>query len=208
MDDLMLYGQVQRGLLGIQIQSVNADMAEDRNLDRVQGVYVTHVNSGSAAEESGIELGDVIVAINDHEVNNVSELQEWVARNRPGQSINVNFIRDGKPRQVKAVLKNYSGSEEVEKQPVLFEMEGATFEDLPYRDLNRLNIDGGVRVSKVIEGVWNKGGVKIGFVITHVDKVEVDNVEDLNRILAIKRGGMLVEGVHENGEKGVYGVNW
>jgi serine protease Do len=208
MDDLMLYGQVQRGLLGIQIQSVDADMAEDRELDRVRGVFVTHVNAGSAAEESGIQLGDVIVAINDHEVNNVSELQEWVARNRPGQSVKVNFIRSGQPREVKAVLKNYSGSEEVEKPVVLHEMEGATFEDLPYRELNALNIDGGVRVMKLTEGVWQKGGLKDGFIITHIDKVNVDNVEDLNRILAIKHGGMLVEGVYENGEKGVYGVNW
>lgn len=208
MDDLMLYGQVQRGLLGIQINNVNADMAEQRNLNRVQGVIVTHVNSGSSAEESGIETGDVIVAINGHEVNNVSELQEWVARNRPGQSIKVNFVRDGKSREVKAVLKNYSGSEEVEKPVVLFEMEGATFEDLAYRDLNRLNIDGGVKLVKVDEGVWDKGGIKNGFVITHIDKVEVDNVEDLNRILAIKRGGMLVEGLYDNGEKSVYGVNW
>lgn len=208
MDDLMLYGQVQRGLLGIQIQNVNADMAEDRNLDRVTGVFVTHVNSGSAAEESGIQLGDVIVAINDHDVNNVSELQEWVARNRPGQSITVDYIRNGKASEVKAILKNYSGNEEVEKAAVLFEMEGAEFEDLPYRDLNKLSLDGGVRVKKVTEGAWEKGGVKEGFIITHLDKVTVDNVEDLNRVLAIKRGGMLVEGVYENGEKGVFGVNW
>jgi serine protease Do len=208
MDDLMLFGQVQRGLLGIQIQSVDADMAEDRELDRVRGVYVTHVNTGSAAEESGILLGDVIVAINDHEVNNVSELQEWVARNRPGQSVKVNFIRSGKSREVKAILKNYSGSEEMEKPVVLYEMEGAMFEDLPYRELNALNIDGGVRVSRISEGVWEKGGLKQGFVITHIDKVNVDNVEDLNRILAIKHGGMLIEGIYENGEKGVYGVNW
>lgn len=208
MDDLMLYGQVQRGLLGVVIQSVNADIAEDRNLGRVQGVIVTHVNSGSAAEVSGIELGDVIIAINGYPVNNVSELQERVARNRPGETVKVNFIRNRNPREVKAVLKNYSGSEEVEKPVVLHEMEGATFEDLPYRDLNRLSIDGGVRVVKLEGGVWNKGGLKEGFVITHLDKVEVDNVEDLNRILAIKKGGMLVEGVYENGDKGVYGVNW
>lgn len=208
MDDLMLYGQVQRGLLGIQIQSVDADMAEARDLDRVQGVFVTHVNPKSAAEESGIELGDVIIAINDHDVNNVSELQEWVARNRPGESIKVNFIRDGNPREVKAVLKNYSGSEEMEKAVVLHEMEGATFEDIPYRELNKMNIEGGVRVMKISEGLWLKGGLKQGFIITHLDKVGVDNVEDLNRILAIKHGGMLVEGIYENGEKGVYGVNW
>jgi Do/DeqQ family serine protease len=208
MDDLMLYGQVQRGLLGVQITSVDARLAEDRDLDRVQGVFVTRVNTGSAAEESGIEFGDVIVAINGHDVNNVSELQEWVARNRPGETIKVNFVRDGKSREVKALLKNFSGSEEVEKPTVLYEMEGATFEDLPYRDLNRLNIDGGVRVKKIDAGAWDKAGVKEGFVITHVDKVEVDNVEDLNRILLIKRGGMLIEGIFENGEKSVYGVSW
>jgi len=208
MDDMMLYGQVQRGLLGVQITSVDARLAEDRDLDRVQGVFVTRVNTGSAAEESGIAFGDVIIAINGHDVNNVSELQEWVARNRPGETVKVNFVRDGKSREVKAILKNFSGSEEVEKPVVLYEMEGATFEDLPYRDLNRLNIDGGVRVTKIDAGSWDKAGVKEGFVITHVDKVEVDNVEDLNRILLIKRGGMLIEGVFENGEKSVYGVNW
>ena len=96
----------------------------------------------------------------------------------------------------------------MEKPVVLHEMEGGTFEDLPYRELNALNIDGGVRVLKVTEGVWQKGGLKDGFIITHIDKVNVDNVEDLNRVLSIKHGGMLVEGVYENGEKGVYGVNW
>jgi serine protease Do len=63
-------------------------------------------------------------------------------------------------------------------------------------------------MTKITAGAWDKAGVKENFVITHIDKVEVDNVEDLNRILNIKRGGMLIEGVYENGEKSVYGVNW
>ncbi len=208
MDDLMLYGKVQRGLLGIQIDNVNAQLAESHGLNRVQGVFVTRVNAGSAALESGIEVGDVIVAINEHDVNSVSELQEWVARNRPGETISVDFIREGVARQVKAVLKNYSGSEELEKPEVLWELEGATFEDIPYHALNRLNIDGGVLLTEVRAGAWEKSGIKNRFIITHIDKVSIDNVEDLNRVLAIKEGGMLVEGLYENGERGVFGVNW
>lgn len=208
MDDLLEYGQVQRGLLGVQIMDVSAELAENRDLDVVQGVYVTRVNRGSAAEESGMETGDVIVAIDGHNVNSVSELQEWVARNRPGEMIHVTYRRNGHEKSVPTVLKNFEGSSEVKKKEVLFEIEGATLEDVPYRELTRLNIDGGVQIKNLHEGKWKKSGMHIGLIITHIDKVQVDNVEDLNRILDFKNGGMLVEGIYENKQKGVYGVEW
>jgi serine protease Do len=63
MDDLLEYGEVQRGLLGVQIADVNAQLSEDEKLDVVQGVFIRSVNKGSAAEASGIETGDVITAI-------------------------------------------------------------------------------------------------------------------------------------------------
>jgi serine protease Do len=90
-DDLLEFGQVQRGLLGIQITDVDARVAEDLGLLVNQGVLVTRVTQGSAAEESGIIVGDVIVGIEGHTVNSVSELQEWVARNRPGKNIRVSY---------------------------------------------------------------------------------------------------------------------
>lgn len=208
MDDLMLYGQVQRGLLGVQIRDVTAQMAEDRGLDIVRGVFVERVNVGSAAEESGIETGDVITAVNQHDVGTVSELQEWVARNRPGQTVEVRYRRAGNDHTVNVVLKNIEGSEELTKAEVKYEMGGAHFEDLPYRELSRMNLDGGVRIGRVEEGKWKRAGVQEQFIITHLDKVPVDNVEDLNRILRMKNGGMLVEGVNSNGEKGTFGVDW
>lgn len=208
MDDLLRYGQVQRGLLGVQIRNVDADLAERFKLDVVRGVYVDRVSPGSAAEESGIAFGDVITAIDNRSVTNVSELQEWVARSRPGESIHVKFRRDGDDHSVNAVLKNFEGSEEIEKPEVKFEFEGASFEDMPYRELARMNLDGGVRVTRVEAGKWKKAGVERNFIITHLDKVPVDNVEDLNRILLMKHGGVLVEGVAPSGEKGIFGVNW
>ena len=79
MDDLLEFGEVQRGLLGIRIEDVTAVLAEKKHLDVIRGVYVSDINKGGAAAEAGIEQGDVITAINKHLVLNMSELQEWVA---------------------------------------------------------------------------------------------------------------------------------
>lgn len=207
-EDLREFGQVQRGLLGVQIADVTARIAEQQDLDVTQGVYVLRVNDASAASESGIELGDVITAINGHVVNNVSEMQEWVARNRPGHTIDVRYRRNGSDHDVKVTLKNYAGNETIEKTEILYSLEGGEFEDVPYRELTRLNLDGGVRLKRLEQGKWMKAGVRNEFIITHIDKVPVDNVGDLNRVLNMKRGGMLVEGVYDNGEKGAYGVQW
>lgn len=208
MDDLTEFGAVQRGLLGIVIRDVNADFAENNGLDVVQGVYIDRVNLGSAAEESGMEIGDVITAIDHHTVNSVSELQEWVARNRPGQTISVTYRRDGKANTVNTVLKNFEGSSEILKDEIFFEMEGATFENISYINLTKLNIDGGVLIKKLTAGKWKKAGIRPGFIITHIDKVPIDNVEDLNRTLDQKSGGILVEGIYEKFQKEVYGVEW
>ncbi|HEX8041177.1 MAG TPA: trypsin-like peptidase domain-containing protein [Chryseosolibacter sp.] len=208
MDDLLEFGKVQRGLLGINIGDVDATRAEQYDLTVTQGVFVSNVLSGSAAEESGLLPGDVIVAIDNHVVNSVSELQEWVARNRPGHEIAVTFLRQGIKKEVKARLKNSQGEESFEKKEVKHEIEGATFEDVPYRDLAKLLLDGGVKVTDLSVGKWKKAGVKRGFILAFIDKVPVDNVEDLNRILEYKKGGVLVEGFYPDGERAIYGIEW
>ncbi len=208
MDDLLEFGQVQRGLLGVQITDVTAELAEDQNLDQMQGVFVTRVNEGSGAHDMGMREGDVITKIDEHPVASVSELQEWVARNRPGNSINVTYRRNGKDKQAKAVLKNYLSSVELQKKEVTFELGGAQFENMAYRDLVKMNLDVGVLLTSLKEGSWKKAGMKESFIITFIDKVPVDNVEDLNRILEIKKGGILVEGIYKTGDKGTYGVEW
>lgn len=208
MDDLLEYGQVQRGLLGVQIVDVSAALAEDQELDVFQGVFVNVVNEGSSAQQAGIEVGDVITGINDHLVNSVSELQEWVARNRPGQTVKVTFRRKGKEQDVKAVLRNYDGSSELKKKEIEYEIEGATFEDIPYSKLTKLNLDGGVLIKKLTSGKWKKAGLQEDFIITHIDKVVIDNVSDLNRVMEMKTGGVLIEGLFSNGEKGTIGMEW
>ncbi len=208
MDDLLEFGQVQRGLLGVQIRDVTAVVAEAESLDVLKGIFVNRVNEGSAAEQSGIEAGDVITAIDGHPVASVSELQEMVARHRPGQAIQVTFRRKGTEKTVKTTLKNFEGRESISRTEVSYSIEGATLEDLSYNELRKRSLDGGALVRILVNGKWKTSGMKDDFIITHIDKVTVDNVEDLNRILSYKTGGILVEGVYRNGEKGVYGVTW
>lgn len=208
MDDLLEFGQVQRGLLGVQITDVNANIAEQLKLTINNGVLITYVNKGSAAEESEMMAGDVITAINDHRVTSVSELQEWVARNRPGKEIQVTFLRGGEVLVVKTKLKDIEGRNEITKREIVKEFNGLTVEDVNYHDLAKLKLEGGVQAKRIANGKWKEAGLKENFIIAFIDRVPVDNVEDFNRILEYKRGGILIEGYYPDGQKKVYGLDW
>ena len=208
MDDLLEFGEVQRGLLGIRIGDVNAQLAEAQGLDVYQGVYVSYVNENSAAEAAGMRSGDVITAIDGKKVDNVSELQELVARNRPGDDVMVTFIRAGKENEVKATLRNYQGSTELKAKPVKSELNGAVFEDLSNREIKQLDLQGGVKIKNVHSGPWQQAGVKEGFIVLSVDRLKVKDLKELNQVLENRHGSILVEGVYPDGEKGVYGLDW
>ncbi|MBX2965732.1 MAG: trypsin-like peptidase domain-containing protein [Cyclobacteriaceae bacterium] len=208
MDDLLEYGKVQRGLLGIQISDVDANVSDRLSLKVNRGVLVNRVSRGGAAEESGIQQGDVITAIDAHPVNTVSELQEWVARNRPGKEISVTYMRGIENHTVRARLKNSDGNEALMEPEIKNEINGAYFEDAAYTDLLNLKLEGGVQLKELKEGKWQAAGLREGFIITYMDKVPVDNLAALNRMLEYKKGGVLIEGYYPTREKGTYGVEW
>lgn len=208
MDDLLEFGKVQRGLLGIQITDVEATLSEKYNLGTNQGVLINRVNENSAAADAGLTARDVIVGINGVPVNTVSELQEQVARNRPGTEINVSFLRSSEPKNVKVRLKNSEGNVKVATRDIKYDLNGMLVEDVPFKELVDLQLEGGVRVKVISEGKWKDAGLKQDFIISHIDKIPVNNVQDLNQILDFKKGGILIEGLYVGGEKGVYGLDW
>jgi serine protease Do len=208
MDDLLEFGKVQRGLLGIQIADLNASVAEEMSLSTSQGVIINRVNEGSAAESAGLKSHDVIVGIDGHPITSVSELQELVARNRPGAEIKVEFLRNNNRKLLPVRLKNSDGNESLTKREVRREWSGATIEDVPFKELADLQLEGGVRLKSVLDGKWKQAGVKDGYIISHIDKIPVDNLEDLNQILDFKKGGILIEGYYSDGQKGVFGIDW
>ena len=207
-DDLLEFGQVQRGLLGIEIRDVDARVAEELELNTSQGVLVRRVHESSAAQEAGIEPGDVIIGIEQHRVNSVSELQEFVARHRPGTEIKVTYLRNGEQKVTLPRLRSYAGTSAVEPREISYTLDGATFEDVAIEQLNEMGLDGGVRIAGVTDGKWKEAGFSKGFIIAYIDKIAVENVADLNRILEFKRGGILIEGFFSDGRKGTIGMDW
>ncbi len=208
--DLVEFGTVQRALLGVSIVNVSAELAEQRDLDVLQGIYIAQVQPNSSAREAGLEEGDVIIAIDGREVNSVSELQEQVALNRPGDEIGVTFIRDGDRRNVRAKLKNTFGTTDVVAvNSNSFSTEGATFAELSATEKEELGLETGVKVEKIEGGKWKEAGIKEGFVVTRIDRRAIEDLDDL--IASVERPsgeGMLIEGYYPNGNKAFYGIGW
>ncbi|MEQ8338271.1 MAG: Do family serine endopeptidase [Cyclobacteriaceae bacterium] len=207
--DLKDFGAVQRPLLGIRIQDMNASLAEEHNADVLRGVYVAGVNPNSAAEEAGIRQNDIIVAINEKPITNVAQLQEQVALNRPGDKISVTYVRNGKTYNTQAKLKNILNTTEMVTTTSSFEIEGAKITPVSKNLKEKLGIEGGVQITSLGEGKWKRAGIKEDFIITKIDKRDIRNPEDLTSALRIAKGeGILIEGLYPNGEKAYYGIGW
>ena len=207
--DLIEFGTIQRGLLGVRILDVDAELAEQLDLDIVEGIYIQEVIANQAADEAGMNVGDVVIGIGDKKVASVAELQEQVAMNRPGDRIKVKYIRDGKLKELFATLKNTEGTTNVIEVTNSFKREGATFEEASVELLEELRIEGGVRVSEVNLGKWKSAGLKKGFIITRLDKTKISSLEQFIALVNnVKGDGLLIEGYYPNGEKAYYGIGW
>lgn len=200
-EDLLRYGVVQRGYLGVTIRKVDGNLAKEKDLKVNSGVYVDSVTANSAALDAGIKAGDVILEVNKNRVTSVAELQELIARHRPGDEVNLKINRNGKDKEVKVKLRNREGEVALvskNKNEVLHVL-GADFEEVDRKTARKLDIEGGVKVSKLYAGKLKKDtDIKEGFIITKIDGKNVKKADDLVKILEGKKGGVLLEGVYEN----------
>lgn len=205
-EDIIEFGEVKRALLGIQIRDVSSQLVEEEKLSVIRGVYISSVNLESAAEEAGLKSGDVIVEIDGKPVNNVAQLQEQVALKRPGEKVNVTFVRDGDRKNVRATLK---GTETLEMPARRFEIEGAVFQELTDEEKEEFEVDGGVKVTGLGNGKWSDAGIREGFIITRIDKKNIETLDEFRAYINAARGeGLLIEGMYPDGDKAYYGIGW
>ncbi len=199
-DDLKQFGEVQRALLGVEIRTVDDNLAKEKKLGKIEGVYVGNTTEEGAARQAGIKTDDVITAINGSPVNTVAELQEQIGKYRPGDKIALTVKRNGDVKQYNVVLRNLKGGTSVVKES--FSVLGAEFGTITDKDKERLKIDEGIQVINLTNGKLKGAGVKVGFIITDINKTSVSSVEDIKRVLsqASSNKPVLVEGVYPNGE--------
>jgi len=196
--DLKTFGVVQRGFIGVDIAAVNGELAKELDLDVTEGVYIQKLQPKGSAIEAGIEVGDVIVSVNNMKVKNPSELQEIIGRYSPGDEIKVNVDRKGKIKEFKVVLKNIQGNTEIVKKNEVETIGklGAAFEVVENEILQQNNIATAVQVKELYSGKLQQAGVKEGFIIFGVNGKTVNTVEQLSEAIEKQKGGVLLEGIY------------
>ncbi|WP_052958704.1 Do family serine endopeptidase [Maribacter thermophilus] len=206
-EDLLKYGNVQRGMLGVTIRTMDSNLAKEKDVDFASGVWVEEVGEDSAADKAGVESGDIILEVNGIETHTSPRLQEIIAGKRPGDKVTLLVKRDGKEKEIEVTLMNREGGTGIIKKErkEVFNLLGADFETLDKDLAKKLDIDGGVQVKKLYPGtIKRQTQMREGFIITHIDGKRVKEVGDVAKILENKKGGVMLEGIYENGDKYYY----
>jgi len=193
-EQLLKFGSVKRGLLGVSTYTVSADIAAVYGLPHAQGALVTQVVEGSAADHAGIKTGDIITAVNGVAVKSPTELRNTVGLMRVGDKVDVELLRDGQPRRVTAVIAGGSPGTTAALKPGDFHkgLDGASLADAP---------EGGALVRAVEAGsAAAQAGLRNNDVIVGVNQARVGSVQQLRErssgastlVLEVRRGNAIV----------------
>ena len=187
-DDLKKYGTVQRAMIGIQGSDVKnyVDMQKEQgkeiDLGTMEGIYVAKVVEDGAAADAGIKEGDVITAIDGEKVTRMAELQEVIAKKRPGDKVTLTYLRDKKKKTETVTLKNEQGNTKVVKNADL-DVLGANFREVTEAQKKQLGINYGLEVIKVNSGKMKEAGISKGFIIQKVNNRNVTTINELQDIV-------------------------
>ncbi len=208
MRDLIDYGIVQRGYLGVQISDISQEIKEKNKLPNLKGVFVAKVVEDGSADKAGLKDGDVILKIGNKEVNSVASLQEEIGKRRPGDKVSITIRqKDGDEEIKELVLRNKEGEttlvskEEIKKNVAL----GATFTELTAKEKKELNISYGVKIKTLAAGKLKSLGLSEGTIITKINNEPIETVEQLTTKLNGMNRGILLEIMSESGRKDYVG---
>jgi serine protease Do len=206
-EDLIEFGTVQRGYLGVSIRNIDQKLADEKGFSNLSGIYVAETVERGAARNAGVLPGDIIIKVAEQKVSTVTELQEQVSRFRPGDQVLIAVKRDDKIIDIPVVLRNQFGETEVayKEELELQDKLGGLLENIDDETKSQLNIENGVRVAELKAGKLRSAGVAKGFIITAIDEVPITSKDQFLEILEGKSGGVLLEGVYPNGKKAYYG---
>lgn len=214
-DDLKKYGTVQRAVIGIQGSDVKnyvdaqKDQGKDIDLGTMEGIYVAKVTEESAAEEAGLKEGDVITAIDGKEVNKMADLQEYLAKKRPGDKVSISYLRDKKKSTKTVTLKNEQGNTQVVKKADL-DVLGGNFRAITDNQKQQFNIGYGLEVLKVNAGKLKNAGITKGFIIQRVNDSAIKTIDDLQNVVkeasTSKDPVLYIQGIYPTGKKAYFAV--
>jgi len=192
MQQLIKYGEVRRGVLGVNIQTLTPDIAESLGLSNTQGALVSQVVDGSAAEKAGIKAGDVITAVNGKPVKDAAALRNSIGMLHIGDKVDVSLLRDGKPRRVTGTIGEPDTAQAAAAAGMHEGLEGADLVDAP---------GGGVLVRSVANGSpAAQRGLRANDVIVAVGRNKVANLAEFQKatqgaqafVVQLRRGNAIL----------------
>lgn len=174
------FGEVKRGMLGIKGGELNADLAKEFNIEAQQGAFVSAVLPNSAAAKAGLKAGDVITELNGQKLHSFGELRAKVATSGVGKEIELTYLRNGKEAKTKVTLQSDLGENSLSGE-LLPNLQG-----IEYSNYNEKGVKG-VEITKVEKGsIAEKLGVKKGDLIIGINRHSVENIKELRQALDTK----------------------
>ncbi len=184
---ILEFGSVRRGLLGIQGQPLNRELADYLGLEKATGALIREVETNTAAERAGLENYDLIVSIDGEEVENFNDLRNHIGLKRPGESVDIEYIRDGERRSTKARLgarESLAQNDEPEQEADdPSDLGGVMLSEIPSNHPLASDVEG-VMIQSVESGSKaERFGLQRGDIITEINRNKVTSIDDVNRIL-------------------------
>lgn len=208
-NDIVKYGDVKRGYLGIQYADNTSGVTNDEYLRRAglqagQGVYVAAAPTDGGAAKAGIKRGDIVTKINDVSVSSGLEMAGRIGVLQPGDKVKISYLRDKKEYTTTVTLSGEPSKIEVSNAQQLQDQLGVELQNVPAKELTRYRFEGGVKVINIRpEGPLGKTRMEKGFVITAVNGRTVKNMDELATAMSASRSTVELQGVYP-GYNGIY----
>jgi serine protease Do len=208
MESIIQHGRVIRGWLGVWIQDVTPQLAEAFGLDEAGGVLISDLQEDSPAVEGGLQRDDVVVKYDGRDVENMNHFRQMVATTPPGEKVTMELIREGKKKEIKVKIGEHpdtsKGEADEEKDedvsPFFVGVGLETLTDGYRRQLDIPSEVNGVLVTEVDrDSPAGEAGLETGDVITAVNRIQVENLDDFERVLKKSKGGRLLLLVYKDG---------
>ncbi|PXY45621.1 trypsin-like peptidase domain-containing protein [Flavobacterium hydrophilum] len=194
-EDIMEFGNVQRGILGVEGGELNSNASKELGISETQGFYINKVTPKSGAQKAGLTKGDIIVKLDNQNISTFADLSGYINTKRPNDIVQVTYIREGKSKVVPVTLsKNEFFSAE---------FKGIELEDITGTDKKKFRIDYGVKIKNITnENLMQYQNELQGSIILSIDNIKATNVETVSKLLNKKDEGQSVriEMINKNGE--------
>lgn len=178
-EDLMQFGNVQRGVLGIEGGEMNSNYAKEIGVKETQGFYINKVTKNSGAEKAGLQKGDIIVQLDDKKINGFAELTAYINTKRPNDVVQVRIVRDEKEKTIPVKLSK--------KEMLNYEFNGIEFEDLDAADKKKFRIKEGVKIKTLSNPEYDEySNLLNGAIILSIDGQKAKDMETVSSYLAKK----------------------